>query len=428
MTQTNAKSELSLEIDTLSYGPYGIGRHEGKAVMVPHTAPGDKVAVRIVESRERYDVGGVVRLITPSPARQNPPCPYVGECGGCSWQHLRYDSQLRAKQRSVEDALRRIGKLDGFELRPIIPSPHEYHYRRRIRLQANDKRLGFYRAASHEIIKIDSCLIAEDTLNAVIKSLRRLLEELVSAIDYMEIVTGDDPDQVIVVAKLTVEFITQDEAACERLVDSDSHVSGLILHNGEWRKTWGQTAISIRLEDGVGLIVDGDVFTQVNPAGNRIILSNLLAVAGFNNDDRVLELYSGAGNFTLSIAKRVREVVTIEGHRPSVKSGKFSAQLNGIDNIRWICSTVPRAIQQLNNRRERFSKIVLDPPRTGAKGIEQSLASFDAERILYISCNPATLARDLAGLARHGYKPMMVQPIDLFPHTFHVETLAVMTR
>ena len=428
MTQTNAKSELSLEIDTLSYGPYGIGRHEGKAVMVPHTAPGDKVVVRIVESRERYDVGGVVRLITPSPARQNPPCPYVGECGGCSWQHLRYDSQLRAKQRSVEDALRRIGKLDGFELRPIISSPHEYHYRRRIRLQANDKRLGFYRAASHEIIKIDSCLIAEDTLNAVIKSLRRLLEELVSAIDYMEIVTGDDPDQVIVVAKLTVEFITQDEAACERLVDSDSHVSGLILHNGEWRKTWGQTAISIRLEDGVGLIVDGDVFTQVNPAGNRIILSNLLAVAGFNNGDRVLELYSGAGNFTLSIAKRVREVVTIEGHRPSVKSGKFSAQLNGIDNIRWICSTVPRAIQQLNNRRERFSKIVLDPPRTGAKGIEQSLASFDAERILYISCNPATLARDLAGLARHGYKPMMVQPIDLFPHTFHVETLAVMTR
>jgi 23S rRNA (uracil1939-C5)-methyltransferase len=428
MTQTNAKSELSLEIDTLSYGPYGIGRHEGKAVMVPHTAPGDKVAVRIVESRERYDVGGVVRLITPSPARQNPPCPYVGECGGCSWQHLRYDSQLRAKQRSVEDALRRIGKLDGFELRPIIPSPHEYHYRRRIRLQANDKRLGFYRAASHEIIEIDSCLIAEDTLNAVIKSLRRLLEKLVSAIDYMEIVTGDDPDQVVVVVKLTGEFITQDEAACERLVDSDSHVSGLILHNGEWRKTWGQTAISIRLGDDVGLIVDGDVFTQVNPAGNRIILSNLLAVAGFNNDDRVLELYSGAGNFTLSIAKRVREVVTIEGHRPSVKSGKFSAQLNGIDNIRWICSTVPRAIQQLNNRRERFSKIVLDPPRTGAKGIDRNLASFGVEKILYISCDPTTLARDLAALVRHGYRLTLVQPIDLFPHTFHVEALAVMVR
>jgi 23S rRNA (uracil1939-C5)-methyltransferase len=428
MTQTNAKSELSLEIDALSYGPYGIGRHEGKAVMVPHTAPGDKVAVRIVESRERYDVGGVVRLITPSPARQNPPCPYVGECGGCSWQHLRYDAQLRAKQRSVEDALRRIGKLDSFELLPIISSPEEYHYRRRIRLQANAKRLGFYRAASHEIVEIDSCLIAEDELNAAIQSLRRLLEELVSAIDYVEIVNGDEPGQIVVVAKLTGEFVPRDEAACERIVDLDSHVSGLIIHKGEWRRTWGQTAISIRLEDDVGLIVDGDVFTQVNPAGNRIILSELLAAAEFNDNDRVLELYGGAGNFTLSIARRVREVVTVEGHPASVKNGQCSAQLNGIDNIRWICSAVPGAIQRLNQGHEHFSKIVLDPPRTGAKGIETSLASFGAQKILYISCNPATLARDLAALAKHGHKLRLVQPIDLFPHTFHVETLAVMTQ
>jgi len=111
-----------------------------------------------------------------------------------------------------------------------------------------------------------------------------------------------------------------------------------------------------------------------------------------------------------------------------VKSGKFSAQLSGVGNVRWICSAVPAAVQQLNNRRERFSKIVLDPPRTGAKGIDRNLASFGVEKILYISCDPTTLARDLVALARHGYKPTMVQPIDLFPHTFHVETLAVMTR
>lgn len=142
----------------------------------------------------------------------------------------------------------------------------------------------------------------------------------------------------------------------------------------------------------------------------------------------MLELYGGAGNFTLPIAKRSREVVTVESYRPSVSNGKSSAQLNSIANVRWIGAGVPAATQRLSQRRERFSKIVLDPPRAGAKGIEQSLASFDAERILYISCNPATLARDLAGLARHGYKPTMVQPVDLFPHTFHVETLVVITR
>jgi 23S rRNA (uracil1939-C5)-methyltransferase len=428
MTQTNAKKEITLEISALSYGPYGIGRHEGKAVMVPHTAPGDTIAARIVETKDKYDIGAVVRLIVPSPARQDPPCPYVGECGGCSWQHLRYDAQLKAKQQSVEDALRRIGKLDGFELRPIIPSPDEYHYRRRIRLQANGKRLGFYRAASHSLIEIDSCLIAEDKLNEIIEALRRLLQELVSPIEYLEVVTGDGPNEIVVVGKLIGAFNSCDDLACERFVDLGSHASGLILHNGEWRKTWGLTTISVRPAADLSLTIDGDVFTQVNRGGNQTILTELLAAGQFNSEDRVLELYGGAGNFTLAIAKRVRDVVTVEGHRPSVKSGKFSAQLSGVGNVRWICSAVPAAVQQLNNRRERFSKIVLDPPRTGAKGIDRNLASFGVEKILYISCDPTTLARDLAALARHGYKPTMVQPIDLFPHTFHVETLAVMTR
>ena len=428
MTQTNAKSELSLEIDALSYGPYGIGRHEGKAVMIPNTAPGDTVAARIVESKDRYDIGAVVRLIDASPARQHPPCVYVGECGGCCWQHIRYEAQLKAKQRSVEDALRRIGKLDGFEMRPIIPSPLEYRYRRRIRLQWHARRLGFYRPASHSLIEIDACLIAEDELNKIIKPLRSFLEGLVSAVEYVEIVTGDDSDQVVAVAKLAGAFIAQDEAACEQFVEPGSHVNGLIFHDGDWRKIWGQTIISIRLEENICLRIDGDVFTQVNRGGNRIILSELLAAGEFHKDDRVLELYGGAGNFTLPIAKRSREVVTVESYRPSVSNGKSSAQLNGIANVRWIGAGVPAATQRLSQRRERFSKIVLDPPRAGAKGIERCLASFDAERILYISCNPATLARDLAGLARHGYKPTMVQPIDLFPHTFHVETVAVMTR
>ena len=134
MTQTNAKSTATLEIGALSYGPYGIGRLDGKAVMVPYTAPGDTVEVRITEEKERYAVGEATRVLAPSLLRQTPPCPYVGACGGCSWQHLGYDTQLKAKQQSVADALRRIGKLGDFELRPIIPSSGEFHYRRRIRL------------------------------------------------------------------------------------------------------------------------------------------------------------------------------------------------------------------------------------------------------------------------------------------------------
>ena len=429
MIQTNAKKDLTLDIDALSYGPYGIGRHEGKAVMVRKTVPGDTVATRIVEAKERYSVGEIVRLLKPSALRQDPPCPYVAQCGGCPWQHIRYETQLSAKQKSVEDALRRIGKLEGFELRPIIRAPFVYNYRRRIRLQRDGaKRLGFFSSFSHNLIEIDACLIADEKLNCLLKPLRIWSEELVTGIEHLELVTGDEPNQAVVVGQSTARFISRDGSICERLLKDNPRINGLILSGRDWRRTWGEPAISIIPEEDLCVKVDADVFTQVNSEGNRRLLEELLAAAEFRDDDRVLELYSGAGNFTLSIAKRVGDVVAVEGSRPAIKSGNHGAQRNRIANIQWVCSPVPAALAQLKRRGERFSKIVLDPPRTGAKNIGLDLAAFVAEKILYISCNPTTLARDLAGLTLQGYSLSTVQPIDLFPQTFHVETIATLVR
>jgi 23S rRNA (uracil1939-C5)-methyltransferase len=429
MTQTNAKSEVTLEIDALSYGPYGIGRLHGKAVMIPATAPGDTVAARIVESKERYSIGEVVRLITPSPQRQTPPCPYVASCGGCSWQHLRYDAQLKAKQQSVNDALRRIGKLEGFELRPIIASPREYHYRRRIRLQCNEsKQLGFFRPSSHHLVEIASCHIADPETERHLASARQWVVQLASPIQYVEIVAGDEPNQSVIVAGSAGAFIRGDETVARTFLEQNPGIAGIIMRGRDWRHTWGQTVISVRTEDGVYLKSDGDVFTQVNSEGNRRLLNELVSDGQFGAEDRVLELYSGAGNFTLSIAKRSREVVAVESSRASIESGKRSARLNSIDNIRWLSADVPTAVKRLKQRGERFTKIVLDPPRPGAPGIQADLAALSAEKILYVSCNPTTLARDLSALSKRGYKLKIVQPVDLFPHTFHVETLAVMAQ
>ena len=429
MTQTNAKNELTLDIDALSYGPYGIGRDRGKAVMIPKTAPGDTVTARIVEAKERYSLGEIVRILKPSSLRQEPPCPYVAQCGGCPWQHLRYESQLLAKQKSVEAALRRIGKLEGFELKPIIASPFTYHYRRRIRLQRDgSKRLGFFTSFSHHLIEIDRCLIADDKLNGLVEQLRRWSEQLITEVEHLEVVTGDQPNEVVVVGESAGAFNSRDSAICERLLVENQVLHGLIVRGRDWRRSWGEVAVSVIPEEGLCVRVDGDVFTQVNSLGNRQLLSELLATGDFNRDDRVLELYSGAGNFTHSIAKRVGDIVAVEGYRPAFESGKRSAELNGISNIHWICSPVPAALVQLKKQRRRYSKIVLDPPRTGAKGIERDLAAFAAEKILYISCNPTTLARDLAALTKQGYSLGSVQPIDLFPHTFHVETIATLVR
>ena len=429
MSHSNAKAPVTLEIDALSYGAYGIGRLSGKAVMISQTAPGDTVEARIVESKERYDIGELIRVLAPSAARQKPPCPYVGACGGCSWQHVVYNAQLKAKQQSVVDALRRIGKLGDFELRPIIPSVVDHHYRRRIRLQVGaNGTLGFYGAASHHVIEIDSCLIADDRLNAVLSALRSWARGLATGIEYVEIVAGDSPEEIVALARAVEQFVPSDEAMCANLIGAPESVHGLIIEGIGWRKTWGKTTISVKVNDDLCLSLDADVFTQVNSQGNRSILGELLATGDFRADDCVLELYCGAGNFTLAIAQRSKEIVAVEGQRSSIANGKLNAQKNGIGNIRWICSAVPKAVRELKRRGQHFAKIVLDPPRAGAKGIESDLGALGASQIFYISCDPTTLARDVAGLAKHGYAIQMVQPIDFFPQTFHVETLAVMER
>lgn len=429
MTQTNAKSEVTLEIDALSYGPYGIGRLNGKAVLIPATAPGDTVAARILESKQRYSVGEMLRIMRPSQERQTPPCPYVGSCGGCSWQHLRYDAQLKAKQQSVNDALRRIGKLEDFELRSIIRSPHEYHYRRRIRLQCNElKQLGFFRPASHHLIEIASCHIADLEAERHLASVRCWVLQLASSIQYVEIVVGDEPNQTIIVAGSAGAFIRGDETVSRAFLEQTPGIAGIIIRGRDWRHTWGQTAISVRTEGGVCLKIDGDVFTQVNSEGNRHLLNALISAGQFGAKDRLLELYCGAGNFTLSLAKRAREVVAVEASRASIENGKQSARQNGLENIRWVAAEVPPAVKRLKQSGERFTKIVLDPPRPGAPGVQADLAALGAEKIFYVSCNPTTLARDLSAFAKNGYKLDWVQPLDLFPHTFHVETLALLAQ
>jgi 23S rRNA (uracil1939-C5)-methyltransferase len=425
MSQTNPKEEVTLEIDSLSHGPYGIARQNGLVVMIPGTAPGDKITARVVATKDRYIIGELVRLLEPSSDRQLPPCPYVAQCGGCSWQQVRYEAQLEAKQKTVEETLKRIGKLREFELRRIIPSPTEFGYRRRIRLQVDEtKRLGFYHAASHRLAEIETCLIANKQAAACIETLRGWVSRLHTPIRNIEIVTGDQNDEVVISAESAAYFVSRDASACAGLLGAEPYIRGLIVCDSRGRQTWGDTKISVVTEDGIRLMVEADVFTQINPGGNRVIVNELLKAGEFSSADRALELYCGAGNFTLSIAKRVQGVVAVEGDRSAIQSGKMSGQLNGLHNIRWIHAQVIPTAKKLAEKRENFTKVILDPPRAGAKGIERYLASFGAAKILYISCNPATLARDASALSTEGYELISVQPIDLFPHTFHVEAIA----
>ncbi len=429
MIDTGSTEQFLLDIDALSYGPYGVGRREGRVLLVPLTAPGDRIEATPIADKGNYMVGRMMRLVHPSPLRQSPPCPYFAECGGCPWQHIKYEAQLAAKAKSVEDALRRIGKLTDFELLPILSSPREYAYRSRVRLHiARDRRVGFHRAFSREMIEIDECRIAAEPISPKLQAARMWAKELKTAVNELEMVTGNQEGQMILVGKAEGAFASDDDATCAHFLEQHGEITGLILFGNGWRRAWGDTKILIDHLDGKTMMVDADLFTQVNRSGNRQMVEELLSVGEFHAHDRILELYCGAGNFTLPLARRCRQIVAVEGNVRSVENGKINGQLQALENIRWIRSHVPKTVTRLKDQRETFTKIVLNPPRSGAKGIEADLALLGAEKILYVSCNPATLARDLSAFTKQGFKLNRVRPVDFFPHTFHVEVLAEMVR
>ena len=227
----------------------------------------------------------------------------------------------------------------------------------------------FLSGFSHDLVEIDGCLIADNALNKVIPPLGSWINELDTPIEYVEVVTGDEPNEIVAAGKIAGDFIPRDDSACEHLIDQANGINGLILYAENWRKEWGHTAVSIRSDDGICLKVKGDVFTQINAEGNRKLLSELLAAGGFDKNDQVLELYAGAGNFTLSIAKQAREVVAVESYRQSVDSGKRSAQFNGIANIRWICAHVPAAVERFSSSESAFLRLFSTRPAPEPKGL-----------------------------------------------------------
>jgi len=425
----NATDTLRLKIDALAYGPYGIGRHNGRVIMVPLTVPGDEIEAAIVEDKGNYAVGEMRALVAPSPARREPPCPYIGSCGGCPWQMVQYETQLQAKETSVADALRRIGKIENYEMLPILASPQEYRYRRRIRLHAGPgPRLGYHRLFSHRIVEVASCLIATEGADRRIDATRAWVERLASHLVEVEIVESDEPDAVVLAGKIDGTIAAEDDAVSKNFLDEHRDVAGLVLFGKNCRRSWGRSTLIVEPEDGLKMEVDAEVFTQVNREGNRRLVRELIQWGAFAPSDRVLELYSGAGNFTLPVARRAGAVVAVEGDARAVENGKNNGIKNDLQNIRWIQSHVPQAARRLREAGEKFTKIVLDPPRSGAKGLERDLAALGADKMFYVSCNPATLARDLAALAGNGYGVKRVRPLDLFPHTFHVEALAEIVR
>lgn len=422
----DAEKSLRLRLSTLemAYGPHAVARHEGKVIFIRGAAPDEEVEAVVREQRHAFAFADAVAVLRPSPWRRTPPCPYLPRCGGCPWQHLAYDAQLAAKRRIVAEHLRRIARLDA-AVAPVLPSPHEFGYRRRIKLRVENGAVGYYAAQSHTLVPVDHCILAEPAVDAGIPAARTLVRALPMPLRRIELIGGATAGEKLVAAgEVEGSWRERAEPACREWLAAHAELRGLVLRGRGWRRSWGDVRVRFEPEPEVLLSAEAPAFTQVNAAANRLLVATVVAGIGLPSGRRVLDLYAGAGNLSLPLVRRGARVTAVEQDRQAADG--FAAGGQGLPGqpARVIRGRSERVAERLVAAGERFDAVVLDPPRGGAAACVPALLNLAAPRLVYVACDPATLARDLAALSDR-YRIETVQPIDMFPHTYHVETVVV---
>ena len=450
MATVTRDQELELRIDSLAHGGRGVARHGELVVFVSRGLPGDRVRARVTRYKKRYAEARVVELLEPGPGRVEPVCPHFGVCGGCAWQDLDYAEQLRYKQEQVEDALRRLGHLDGFSVLPIVPAAERYGYRNKLEYSwtTRDGRpaLGFHRAGRwDQLLAVDHCYIASDRSNEVRRAFERWAADRgLEAYDqrsgtgflrHLVVREGVRSGELLAVL-VTAEGALQDaEGLAAALPES---VVGVVhaVNDGVAEVTQGLPATLVYGRDwyeerigGLRLNVSAGAFMQTNTVMSERLYEIAIEFAELAADDVVWDLYCGAGALGLLAARAgAGSVYGIEIHPESVERARENARLNGL-SVEFVAGDVARAVRPLLERAPAPTVALVDPPRAGlTPRAVRRVVELAPRRLVYVSCNPTTLAPNCAQLAESGYRLERVQPVDMFPHTPHIECVALLRR
>jgi 23S rRNA (uracil-5-)-methyltransferase RumA len=443
--------QMTLTIKSLGINGEGIGYYKRKIVFVEKALPGEVVHAEVTDVKETYAVARLVRVVERSPARVEPPCPVYEECGGCSLQHMDYQAQLASKRELVIESLRKYARLENPPVAETIGMDNPWGYRNKAQFQVGRQNgrlvAGLYQTGSHRLVDLEACRVQHEATNEIVRTARQVMEELgIPAYDERKR-TGVIRTIVARVAfatgetQLTLVTATEEIPRVKELIlELRTHLPGLvsIVQNVNRKKTslvfgdttrqlWGRPSIAEQLGD-LSFDLSARAFFQLNPEQTRKLYEEVKKAAGLTGSELVLDLYCGTGTIALWLAPYAREVRGIELIPEAVEDARRNAGKNGAANATFHVGRAEVLMPKWAKQGVKPDVVVVDPPRTGLDdALIRSLLEVQPQRIVYVSCNPSTLGKDVAKLLAR-YELVSAQPVDMFPHTAHVESVILMIK
>ena len=440
----------TLEITGYTAEGMGVARLEGRVVFIPGTIAGERWQVRLEKVNKSVAWGRGVQLLTPSPERAEPGCPLFGKCGGCQFRHMTYAEELRAKRQRVADALERVGGVK-LNLPPVLGAEEPDRYRNKVQFPVREERdglaVGYYRGRSHHVLDVADCRLQPEAVTALRRAFKDWMEQF-------QISAYDEESGTGLIRHLYVRTNRAGEALCcvvangeklphaaelaDQLRRAVPSLAGLVLNinrkdtnvilGPEYRTLWGRDWLEEELR-GMTFRLSVPSFFQINRAQTERLYALALEFAGLSGGETVLDLYCGIGTISLALARQAGQVIGAEIVPQAVEDARANAARSGVENVRFLCGDAGEAAARLAEEGVHPRVICVDPPRKGlSPEVPGILAGMEPDRIVYVSCDPATLARDVKRLGELGYRAVQAQAVDLFPRTAHVETVVLLMR
>ncbi|MEW8961669.1 23S rRNA (uracil(1939)-C(5))-methyltransferase RlmD [Paraclostridium dentum] len=445
--------EYEVDVVDIGQGGVGIGKHDGFTVFVDGGLISDKLKVKITKSKKNYAVGEIVEIIEKSPFRVERVCSdKLSDCGGCQIQELDYQKQLDIKTNEVKQTISRIGKLNDTLVHPTLGMENPFRYRNKAQfpIQKIDGKtvIGFYKKKSHDVIPTDKCIIQHDVNDKIIKIIKTYIKAYnVSIYDekthtgvlrHLVTKVGFETKEVMVVLVANGKKLPYLNELASVLKENVPGFKTLVLNTNR-EKTNVILGKENKIIYGDGKINDyiGDLvfeisplsFFQVNPSQTEVLYNKALEYADLKENDTVFDIYCGIGTISLFLAQKAKKVYGVEIVGDAIKDAKINAKLNKLENTEFFVGKAEEVVPKLYKEGKTANVVVVDPPRKGCEeSVLDTIVSMEPDKVVYVSCNPSTLARDLAYLDERGYKCKEIQPVDMFPHTMHVESVALLCR